>query len=81
MFADFLTCFGCVLALPLSYPAGLLFSQALSRVILGTGLDFNYSFSGALLWLGIVLALSALASLWPALSALRTSIREALVYE
>ncbi len=70
-----------VLALPLSYPAGLMFSQALSKVILGTVLDFNYSFSGALLWLGIVLALSALASLWPALSALRISVREALAYE
>jgi putative ABC transport system permease protein len=70
-----------LLALPLSYPAGLLFSQALSQVAFGTVVDFNYSFSGALLWLGLVLTLSALASLGPALGAVRTTIREALAYE
>jgi ABC-type lipoprotein release transport system permease subunit len=43
-------------------------------------LDFTYASSGALLWLGIVLALSALASLWPAVAASRTTIREALAY-
>ena len=34
-----------------------------------------------LLWLGIVAALSALASLWPALKATQISVREALAYE
>jgi ABC-type lipoprotein release transport system permease subunit len=31
--------------------------------------------------LGVVLALSAVASLWPALRATRVSVREALAYE
>jgi putative ABC transport system permease protein len=70
-----------LLALPFSYPAAQLLSEALGRAAFGTPLDFSYSFPGALLWLGIVLGLSALASLWPALSAVRTSIREALAYE
>jgi putative ABC transport system permease protein len=70
-----------LLALPFSYPAAEMFSQALSRAAFGTVLDFNYSFAGTGLWLGIVLTLSALASLWPAVSAARTSIREALAYE
>ena len=69
------------LALPLSYPAARLFSEALGRATFGTPLDFSYSFAGALLWLGIVLALSALASLWPAVGAARTSVRETLAYE
>jgi ABC-type lipoprotein release transport system permease subunit len=34
-----------------------------------------------LLWLGIVIGLSALASLWPALQATEVSVREALAYE
>jgi len=34
-----------------------------------------------MLWLGLVLALSALASLWPAIWASRISIQEALAYE
>jgi ABC-type lipoprotein release transport system permease subunit len=33
------------------------------------------------LWLGIVVVFSALASLWPALRATRVSVREALAYE
>ena len=42
---------------------------------------FSYSASGVILWLAIVLALSALASLWPALAATRVSVPEALAYE
>jgi ABC-type lipoprotein release transport system permease subunit len=44
-------------------------------------LDFAYSVSGVLLWLLIVVILSALASLWPALRATRVSVRESLAYE
>jgi ABC-type lipoprotein release transport system permease subunit len=44
-------------------------------------LDFAYSVDGLLLWLLIVGALSALASLWPALRATKVSVREALAYE
>jgi putative ABC transport system permease protein len=69
------------LALPLSYPAALLFSQALGQTILGTPLAFSYSFAGVILWLALVLALAAVASLWPALGASRITVREALAYE
>jgi len=34
-----------------------------------------------MLWLLVVVVLSALASLWPALQATRVSVREALAYE
>jgi ABC-type lipoprotein release transport system permease subunit len=44
-------------------------------------LDFSYSMGAVLLWLAIVLVLSALASLWPALRATQVSVREALAYE
>ena len=68
-------------ALPLSYPATRVFSDAVGNAALGTPLDFHYSVTGVILWLAIVLVLSAFASLWPALGAARVSVREALMYE
>jgi ABC-type lipoprotein release transport system permease subunit len=57
------------------------FSDAVGNAALGTLLDFHYSATGVILWLAIVLVLSALAGLWPALGAARVSVREALAYE
>jgi ABC-type lipoprotein release transport system permease subunit len=44
-------------------------------------LDFDYSMPGVVTCFVIVVVLSALASLWPALRATRVSVREALSYE
>jgi ABC-type lipoprotein release transport system permease subunit len=44
-------------------------------------LDFSYPLSGMLLWLAIVVVLSAVASMWPALRATRVGVRETLSYE
>jgi len=68
-----------LLAVPLSQPGARLFSGLISEVMMP--LDFSYSSRGALLWLGIVLVLSIMASLWPALHASDISVREALAYE
>lgn len=70
-----------LLAVPLSYPGALVFSQVIGRTVVNVPLDFVYSAKAMLLWLGIVVALSALASAWPALRAARVSVREALAYE
>jgi putative ABC transport system permease protein len=53
---------------------------------LGTGmfrvpLQFTLSMQGLVLWLGLVLIISALASLVPARSAVRLTIRDVLAYE
>jgi len=68
-----------LLAVPLSYPGARLFSNLVSNTLIP--LDFRYSMDGMVLWLAIVVVLSALASLWPALRATRVSVREALAYE
>jgi hypothetical protein len=47
-------------ALPLSYPAARVFSDAVGNAAFGTPLDFHYSVTGVILWLAIVLVLSAL---------------------
>ncbi len=70
-----------LLAVPLSYPGARLFSDLIGEIVLNMPLDFVYSAGGMALWLMIVLVLSALASLWPALEATKVTVREALAYE
>ncbi|MGD8997986.1 MAG: ABC transporter permease [Anaerolineae bacterium] len=70
-----------LLAVPFSYPGAWVFSRIVGSTLLEMPLDFQYSVSGGLLWLVVVVALSALASLWPALGATQVSVREALAYE
>jgi putative ABC transport system permease protein len=70
-----------LLAVPLSAPGAYALSSVVGQAIVQIPLDFAYSVRGALLWLLIVVLLSALASLWPALRALRVSVRESLAYE
>jgi putative ABC transport system permease protein len=70
-----------LLAWPLSYPGALAFSNAVGQAVIHLPLDFAFSVNGVVLWLGVVLVLSALASLWPALRATQVSVREALAYE
>ena len=70
-----------LLAVPLSIPSARLFSDLIGEAVIKLPLEFAYATGGMLLWLGIVAALSALASLWPALKATQISVREALAYE
>ena len=69
-----------LLAVPFSYPGGRLFSDLVGQT-LNLPFDFSYSVGGVAVWLLIVIVLSTLASLWPALRATRVSVREALAYE
>jgi ABC-type lipoprotein release transport system permease subunit len=43
-------------------------------------LDYQYNFSAVFIWLAIILLISTLASLLPARSATRISVRESLAY-
>ncbi|MBN1812468.1 MAG: ABC transporter permease [Anaerolineae bacterium] len=71
----------CLFAVPISVPSSRLFSDVVGDALFSLPFDFVYSINGVGLWLGIVVVLSALASLWPALRATRVSVREALAYE
>jgi putative ABC transport system permease protein len=70
-----------LLAVPISYPGALLLSNTLGDTLITIPLEFSYSIDGVGFWLLVVLLLSALASLWPALRATRVSVRESLAYE
>jgi putative ABC transport system permease protein len=68
---------GAILAAPLSL--GL--SNIVGIAFLRAPLTYTFSASGCLLWLLIVILLSALASVLPARNASRVSVRDALAYE
>jgi putative ABC transport system permease protein len=70
-----------LLAVPVSVPLARLLSDVIGEELIYTTLEFTYSVNGMLLWLLVVIVLSALSSLGPALQATRVSVREALAYE
>jgi putative ABC transport system permease protein len=69
-----------VIAIPLSVPVGQAFSFVIGQVI-SFGIVYQFSWSGALQWLIIIVVLSILGAALPAWRATRISIRESLAYE
>jgi putative ABC transport system permease protein len=70
-----------LIAVPLSYPGARIFSNMVGLALLKRPLHFSYSVGAVQLWLVIVVLLSAVASVWPALRATKVSVRQALAYE
>jgi putative ABC transport system permease protein len=68
------------LAIPLSVPAGYLFSEALGSLF-DFQMIFRFSWLGATIWLLAIVILSIAASAVPALRATRLSVRDSLAYE
>lgn len=69
--------FACLVAVPISS----VMSDVISAAIFGRSIDFTFVLSGVLIWLGVVVILSVLASVLPARNAARLTIREVLSYE
>jgi putative ABC transport system permease protein len=69
------------LAVLVSFPISDLLSSILSLAIFRSPIDLKFTAEGFGLWLLVVLILSALASVLPARSAARLTIREVLAYE
>lgn len=65
----------------LSIPIGVLMSEGISQAIFEAPSNFGFTLTGFLIWLAAVLVLSFLASVVPARSAARLTIREVLSYE
>ena len=70
-----------VLAVLLSIPFTYLLSAIVSLAVFQSPIDVVFTYTGYAIWLGLVLALSALASILPARNAARLTIREVLAYE
>lgn len=69
------------LAVVLSIPFTYLLSTIVSLAVFQTPIDVVFTYTGYAIWLGLVLVLSALASILPARNAARLTIREVLAYE
>ncbi len=68
------------IAMPLSFIASPLLANALGNAMFGATLDYQYNWSAVVVWLGTVLIISILASMLPARSATRISVRDSLAY-
>jgi putative ABC transport system permease protein len=65
----------------LSFPFTYLLSSIISSAIFHSQIAVHFTFTGFLIWLLVVLALSVVASILPARNAARLTIREVLAYE
>jgi putative ABC transport system permease protein len=69
------------LAWVLSYPISFLMLRIITTAMLSDPIALSFTLQGVFIWLGVVLMLSAIASVLPARSAARLTIREVLAYE
>ena len=69
------------LAWALSYPISFLMLRIITTAIFSDPIALSFTLQGVLIWLGVVLMLSGFASVLPARSAARLTIREVLAYE
>ncbi len=70
-----------IFSLLLAVPLTRMFCNVIGYSFLSMALGYRYSVGGAFLWLGLVIVLSAVASMLPALNAVRLTVREVLSYE
>ena len=73
-------CLSWLVSIPISLLASPTVAGSLGQVMFGTTLDYQYNWSAVGVWLGIVVVISAVASLLPARSAIRISVRDSLAY-
>ena len=69
------------LSIPCSIPFAMWLGDSLGNSLLARPLDYTFSVPAVLMWLGLMIVISVIASLIPAQSAARLTIRDALVYE
>ena len=70
-----------VLAIALSFPISLLLLNIVGKAMINAVMPMAMTPWGIIIWLGVVLLLAAVASMVPARSAARLTIREVLAYE
>jgi putative ABC transport system permease protein len=68
-------------SIPCSIPLAIWLGNSLGISLLARPLDYLFSVPAILIWLGLMIVISVIASIIPAQSAARLTIRDALVYE
>jgi putative ABC transport system permease protein len=69
-----------LISIPISFMASPTVASALGHAMFGATLDYQYNWPAVTIWLGIIVVVSALASLFPARGAIRISVRDSLAY-
>jgi putative ABC transport system permease protein len=69
-----------LISIPISYLASPSVASALGQAMFGATLDYQYNWPVVAVWFGIIVVISALASLLPARGAIRVSVRDSLAY-
>ncbi|HEX9387362.1 MAG TPA: FtsX-like permease family protein [Anaerolineales bacterium] len=70
-----------MLSIPCSIPLAIWLGNSLGISLLARPLDYIFSVPAVLMWLGLMVVISIIASILPAQNAARLTIRDALVYE
>ena len=70
-----------VVAAVISFPISFILLRTISTAMMGTVMPLQITMLGFAIWLGVVIFLSIVASIWPARGASRLTIREVLAYE
>jgi putative ABC transport system permease protein len=70
-----------IAAVGLSFPISFVLLRTISTAMMGTAMPMQITPLGFAIWLGVVIFLSVVASIWPARNAARLTIREVLAYE
>jgi putative ABC transport system permease protein len=70
-----------IVAIAVAWPLSKMLSDTVGISILESQLNYTFSTGGTVIWLVVVTSLSALASVLPARSASRITVREVLAYE
>jgi putative ABC transport system permease protein len=73
--------FSWLLAVPISFALAKPLANALGQTMFEANLDFAYNYEAVVIWLFVILLISALASVLPARNATAISVRESLAYE
>jgi putative ABC transport system permease protein len=70
-----------VLAIFLSFPISDFLLTIIGETMMGSAMTLKFTPLGILLWLGVVIVLSIIASIMPARNAAKLTINEVLAYE
>jgi putative ABC transport system permease protein len=70
-----------LLAIGLSFPISSLLLTIIGEAMMGSVMSLTFTPLGMMLWLGVVIVLSVVASIMPARKAARLTINEVLAYE
>jgi len=70
-----------LISIPCSIPLAIFLGDSLGNSLLARPLDYIFSIPAVLTWLGLTIVIADIASLIPAQTAARLTIRDALVYE